>query len=161
MTASEPVLRLRGGGNVHPSGRRSDDDRERLMPEQAGSSREHVYHGTQSGSEVQRAANETKRDKLRRELEFVSSKLHDMSQKRKDAFVALDRIKEELKDLENQKRQAGLDLARRNEIGAKLEKGDRDFWAKTHEVNDGDTEMRQLDELRRKLERKLDKLRWT
>ncbi|CAB3758993.1 hypothetical protein [Paraburkholderia solisilvae] len=158
--ANEPVLRLRGGGNAHPSGGK-DDGRERLLPEQAGSSREHMYHGTQSGSEAQRATNEAKRHDLRRELEFVNRKLDDTRQKREATLADLDRINALMKDLENQKRQDGLDPARRGEIGAQLRTAQDDFWAKTREIGDSGRQMQQFDELRRQLERKLDKLRWT
>jgi hypothetical protein len=148
MTASEPVLRLRGGGNAHPSGGRRDDDRERLVPEQTGPSRQRMYYGTQSGSEVQRATKEAKRHVQQRELEPVNRMFDDARQKHVAASADLNTMNAHIRHLGNQMRQHDLNPARRLEIEAQLKTAQDDFEAKRREVNDAN---KQLDALRRYL----------
>jgi hypothetical protein len=157
---SDTVLRLRGGGNAHGS-ERKDDDREHLVPEGAGSSSGAMYHGTRSGSEAQRAANEAKRYDLQGRLDDARRKLDDARRRHDTAIADLERISTAMKSLAAEQQQSGVDRGWKGETDRQYQAANDDFWTKTREVAESRESIRKLDDKRRSLERKLDKLRWT
>ncbi|MFC0398482.1 hypothetical protein [Paraburkholderia rhizosphaerae] len=159
-STAAPVLRLRGGGNLHPSGDKRGD-RERLLPDEPGSSNQRMYHGTRSGTEAQRAANDAKRYDLQSRLDHAKREMDGARQKYDGALADLGRISEAVKRLDDESRQSGLDTARRDELGNLQRTARDDFWRQTREIEACRDALRKSDDKCRDLERKLDKLRWT
>ena len=160
QSASHSVLRLRGGGNAQGSGGKGGD-RENLLPDAAGPSSHGMYHGTQSRSEMQRAANETKRSELQARLDQATRDRDAARARRENALAGLDEAREEIKRLVAEKERSGSDPARLREIQQQLDTAHANFWRKTTEVSHCNEKVRETDGACRGFERKLDKLRWT
>jgi hypothetical protein len=157
---SHSVLRLRGGGNTQGSGGKGGD-RENLLPGAAGSSSHGMYHGTQSTSETQRAANEMKRYELQARLDQATHNRDAARAGRESALTGLEEAKEEIKRLLAEQDRSGSDPVRLREIRQQLDTAHDMFRRKTSEVSNCNERLRETDSACRGFERKLDKLRLT
>jgi hypothetical protein len=157
------ILRLRGGGNTQGSGGKGGD-RENLLPDEAGSSSHGMYHGTRSGSEAQRAANEAKRYELRSGLERATRDRDAARAARERALAELDRITAAIKVLDAEKAEQqrnSVNPAGLSDIEGRLQTAHADFWQKTREVGDRAKELQKSDDRCRSFESKLNRLGWT
>jgi hypothetical protein len=152
----EAVLRLRGGG-AGQSRSGTDEDRDPLIPESAGSSYR-ARHGGASGSDELRVRNMAKRHDLETKLGLAKSELAVAKQKFQAALDETDAARLKLARLEDERARFVADPARRDEIERQMSAANDDYQSKTFAAWPYRTAVERCEKDCRRLQEKLDKL---